>query len=82
MELGFATPKSGMRLIDEVPIHNKFELPDARLVAPGAPNRSVLLHRLSIRGAGQMPPLVSSEVDREAVKMIAEWIKGLPEAKR
>jgi hypothetical protein len=25
-----------------------------------------------------MPPLVSSEVDREAVKMIAEWIKGLP----
>ena len=25
-----------------------------------------------------MPPLVSTEVDREAVKMIGDWIRGLP----
>jgi len=82
MELGLVTPNGRMRLIEEVPIHNKFDLPDAKLVAAGAPERSVLVRRLSIRGAGQMPPLVASEVDREAVKMIAEWIKGLPEGKR
>jgi hypothetical protein len=38
----------------------------------------VLNYRISRRGAWQMPPLVLTEVDREAVEMIGEWIAGLP----
>ena len=82
MELGLTTSKGRMRVIGEVPIHDRFDLPDARLVAPGAPERSVLFHRISRRGAGQMPPLGTTEVDREAVEMIADWIRGLPPAER
>jgi hypothetical protein len=82
MELGVATSLRRTHLIDEVPIHTRFEVADARLVAPGAPERSVLYQRISRRGANQMPPLVSAEVDRRAVEMIASWIRGLPAAAR
>ena len=53
---GSTTPLDKMRLIDEVPIHDRFDIPDARLVAPGSPERSVLYQRISRRGTGQMPP--------------------------
>ena len=82
MELGLTTPLGEMRLIDEVPIHDRFDITDARLVAPGSPERSVLYQRISRRGTGQMPPLVSTEVDRKAVELIADWIRGLPPAAR
>jgi uncharacterized repeat protein (TIGR03806 family) len=82
MELGLPTSLGETRLIDEVPTHDRFGITDARLVAPGAPERSVLYHRISRRGAGQMPPLASTEIDREAVKLIAEWIRGLAPAAR
>jgi mono/diheme cytochrome c family protein len=82
MELGFATPVRRMRLIDEIPQHDRFDIADPRLVAPGSPERSVLYQRISRRGTGQMPPLASTEVDSKAVEMIADWIRGLSPAKR
>ena len=78
MELELTTPLRRTRLIDEVPAHARFDIKDPRLVAPGSPERSVLYRRISRRGSEQMPPLVSNEVDRMAVKLIAEWIRGLP----
>jgi uncharacterized repeat protein (TIGR03806 family) len=77
LELGLGNSLRGMNLVDERPVHADLGLPDARLVAPGSPERSVLYRRVSSRGGGQMPPLVSSEVDRRAVQMLGEWIKGL-----
>ena len=77
MELELTTPIGAMRLIDEVPSHDRFGIIDARRVAAGAPERSVLYQRISRRGTGQMPPLGSTEVDQNAVKLIADWIRGL-----
>ena len=57
--------------------HHRFDLPDARVVAPGHPERSVLLHRLSIRGPGQMPQLATGIVDEEAVTLFREWISKM-----
>jgi hypothetical protein len=82
MELDLGRSAAEMRLIDQVPIHDHFGIEHARLVAPGSPERSVLLTRISRRGTGQMPPLVSTEVDRAAVEMITTWIRGLPRAGR
>jgi glucose/arabinose dehydrogenase/mono/diheme cytochrome c family protein len=77
MELGLATPLAEMRLINEVPMHDRFNIADVRLIAPGSPERSVLYQRVARRGTGQMPPLVSTEVDREAVELMAEWVRSL-----
>jgi mono/diheme cytochrome c family protein len=82
MELGLTTPTAEMRLINEVPLHDRFDITDARLVAPGSPERSVLYQRISRRGTGQMPPLMSTEVDRKALDLIADWIRGLPRTNR
>jgi glucose/arabinose dehydrogenase len=82
MELGLETPVGQMRLIDEPPMHDRLDIADARLVAPGSPERSVLFQRLSRRGTGQMPPLVSTEIDRQAIELIAEWIRRLPNSSR
>lgn len=75
IELHINTDLADMRLLDNKPLHDTFGLPDARLVAPGAPERSVLLHRLATTGRGRMPPLSSAVVDEEAVGLLREWIK-------
>jgi uncharacterized repeat protein (TIGR03806 family) len=77
MELGLATPRDKMNLVGGRPQHDTFGLNNAMLVAPGAPERSVLLHRLSKRGRGQMPPLVTNQVDERAIKLIHDWIAQL-----
>jgi hypothetical protein len=51
----------------------KMNLFDARLVAPGKPDSSVLLHRK----AGHMPPLATAIVDDEAVLLLCEWIEEM-----
>ena len=83
MELGLGTPVGEMRLIDEVPAHDRFDIKKpAESSPPAHPSDSVLYQRISRRGTGQMPPLGSTEVDRDAVKLIADWIRGLRPAGR
>jgi uncharacterized repeat protein (TIGR03806 family) len=77
MELGNLTPLAKMRLLDTKPMHHTFDLRDAKLIAPGEPDRSVLLHRVALRGQGQMPPMSTSVVDEPAVTMLREWIASL-----
>lgn len=77
VNLHLSTPLDKMKLVNEVPIHDRFGLTDARLVAPGAPERSILVERLARRGTGQMPPLAASRVDAEAVQLMREWIRQL-----
>jgi uncharacterized repeat protein (TIGR03806 family) len=77
MELEITRKGERLNLIGARPQHDTFGLNDAMLVAPGAPERSVLLYRLSRRGPGQMPPLVSHRVDEDAVRLLREWIAQL-----
>jgi hypothetical protein len=77
IDLEFTTPIDKMKIIDVTPQHHTFQIPDARLITPGSPERSVLLYRLSHRREGHMPPLATSMVDREAVAMLTEWIRQL-----
>lgn len=79
MELEFTTKADKMRVFDVKPVHHTFELPDAKLIAPGHPERSVLLRRMSNREAGHMPPLATSLVDKQAVEMLREWVRGMQE---
>lgn len=80
MWLGYTTPLDKMRLVGETPLHDKFGIPDARIIAPGAPEKSVLLKRISMRGRGQMPPLASSQIDKEGIAVVEAWVKQLGES--
>ena len=77
MELEFITPLDKMRLIDAKPVHDTFGIKDAKLIAPGHPERSVLLQRITHRDKGHMPPLATSLVDQETVKLMEEWIRRM-----
>jgi uncharacterized repeat protein (TIGR03806 family) len=78
IELGTNTPLAKAKLIDEPPVHEDLGLQDARLVAPGSPERSVLYRRITRRGAKQMPPVSTNIVDVEGAKLIEQWIRSLP----
>ena len=77
IDVEFTTASEKTRLFDVRPVHDTYGLPDARLIAPGSPERSVLLHRMSHRDRGHMPPLATSIVDRDAVNLMKEWIGGM-----
>lgn len=65
-------------LIDAKPQHGDFGLKDARLIAPAQAGRSVLPLRVATRGNGQMPPLGTLAGDPAGVRLIYEWVQGLP----
>ena len=77
IDLEYTTPLDRMRVLDQVPQHERFNLPDARIIARGHPASSVLYHRMSIRGQGQMPPLATCRPDEQALSLLQEWIAHL-----
>ena len=77
IDLEFTTARDKMRLLAEPARHQTFDLRNAALVVPGHPEESVLVHRMGIRGPGQMPPLASSRVDERAVGLLRGWVRQL-----
>jgi hypothetical protein len=78
IDLAYKTPFAKAHMLSEPPIHETFGIADALLIAPGDPTRSVLYHRMSRRGEGQMPPTSTNRVDEAGAKLIRDWIKQLP----
>jgi len=73
-----ATATDDADLIDGSLVNNLGD-PLNRVLRPGDVTQSILLQKLSIRGAGQMPPLASSVVDPAGVALLTEWINALPD---
>ena len=59
-----------------MPIVSGFGLPNARLIAPGAPQSSVILRRLTVNDAHRMNPYRFA-VDEFGVAMLRDWIGTL-----
>jgi uncharacterized repeat protein (TIGR03806 family) len=67
-----------MGIVDVKPAHGSFDIKDARIVAPGEPDRSILLYRMNKLGLGRMPHIASNIIDEPAVELIRDWIRQLP----
>jgi uncharacterized repeat protein (TIGR03806 family) len=76
-DLRFSTPGTAMQICDVAPTSGDLGIEDALLLAPGEPDRSVLLSRISRRDAYAMPPLASSLVDDDGVALVREWIESM-----
>jgi uncharacterized repeat protein (TIGR03806 family) len=78
LDLRFDTPLSETNTCDRVPAFGNVGIAtDARIIAPGARDRSALLIRMSRRDEYQMPPLATFLVDTLAVSVIGDWIDSL-----
>ena len=73
----FDTPLQKQNLING-PVANQLGIAGAKVIVPGDTNKSILFHRISIVGEGQMPPLGKNVVDAKAVAVIGKWIASLP----
>ncbi|MDX2177027.1 MAG: PQQ-dependent sugar dehydrogenase [Candidatus Sumerlaeia bacterium] len=79
IDLRWATADEDAGLLNLTPQSATLGIENARIVAPGSPERSVLLARMATRDAQhQMPPLATSLVDEEAVQIVSDWIASLP----
>lgn len=76
-DLDWKTKLDKMKLIDVKPLHHTFDIADARLIAPGSPERSVLLRRIGTRDKGFMPPLATHSIDAAGLKLLRDWIAGM-----
>lgn len=77
IDLHFSTPRQNMQLVGVPPVHDRYGIREALLVAPADPSRSVLIHRVGTTGPGRMPPLASSVVDQAAVRLLSDWIRQM-----
>ena len=59
------------------PAHGSFGIADARLLAPGDADKSIIHHRMSRLGLGHMPHVGSNVIDEEAIELIREWIEKM-----
>lgn len=77
MDFRFHTSLSDSNIINELPSQSNLGIEDVRIITPGEPERSVLLHRVSTRGNNQMPPLGTQLVDRVGAELLEEWILSM-----
>ena len=73
MDLRYNTPLAQMRICEAAATDES----GAVLLAPGAPDDSVLLQRMRSTGEDQMPPLARALVDEAGVAVIDNWISQL-----
>lgn len=60
------------------PGQGTFYIPDAKVIAPGDPYRSILFYRMAKLGSGRMPRMGSGIVDENGLNLIHDWIQQLP----
>jgi mono/diheme cytochrome c family protein len=62
---------------DVAPSGTTLGIANARLIAPGEPDRSVLPERVNRRDQHAMPPIGSTVIDAQGVALLRQWIQGL-----
>ena len=70
-------PTANYGLIGVGPIHGSLNMKDSFLVAPGAPDRSILLERMRHRDKSHMPKIGTSRNDEDGIDLIQDWIRSL-----
>lgn len=77
LDLRYTTTLAGTNGCNRVPQAGDLGLANARIIAPGAADRSVLVARVNRRDAQAMPPLASTVVDAAGVDLLTHWVNSL-----
>ena len=77
MDLRDQTSLEDTNTCEQAPKNSSLGIENARLIAPGAPERSILLSRMNRRDIHRMPPLGSNLVDSVGVALIQDWLLNL-----
>ncbi len=72
----YSLASTSIGAINVIPTQSSFGIPDARLITPGKPDKSIVRHRLQTLDLGRMPPLGTSVVDTEGLALVSQWIRS------
>ncbi len=78
LQLPYGVSLEETKTLEVRPVQGTFEIPNAHILSPGDPYRSVLFYRMSKLGRGRMPHIGSEIVDEKGVQLIHDWIRQLP----
>src|SRR5438132_9176906 len=78
IDVRYDLPLAQMKIREVRPVQGTFEIPNAYILAPGDPYRSVLFYRMAKIGRGRMPHIGSELVDDKGLCLIHDWIRNLP----
>ncbi|MBI3411384.1 MAG: PQQ-dependent sugar dehydrogenase [Planctomycetes bacterium] len=71
-------PLKEMGIVNVPPAHGSFDIKSAKLLVPGHPEQSIIHYRMAATGLGRMPHIASRVVDDVGLKLVHDWIKGMP----
>ena len=77
IHLLFDTALASSNTCNIQPQSGNLGIANARIIAPGDPDRSVLVERINRRDVNGMPPLASNLVHSAGVTLISDWIARL-----
>ena len=77
IDLRYATDIEKTGMINQPPAQGDLGNPDSRIILPGNPDNSTLLHRVETLGPGRMPNIGSNKIDENAVQLLKAWINSL-----
>jgi uncharacterized repeat protein (TIGR03806 family) len=77
LDLRYTTALASTGTCNVTPTSGTLGITNAKVIAPGAPDSSVLLSRINRRDTYAMPPLGSMRVDTTSVAVVRQWIQGL-----
>lgn len=76
-QMTFDLPIDKTQMVDALPTQGDLGIKDARVIRPGDPGRSVLLHRIAKSGQGRMPRLGSHEIDAAGLSLLYRWVEQM-----
>jgi putative heme-binding domain-containing protein len=78
LELCYGPALEQTKTLEVRPTQGAFGIPNAHILSPGDPYRSVLYYRMAKLGRGRMPHIGSTVVDEAGLRLIRDWIQSLP----
>jgi uncharacterized repeat protein (TIGR03806 family) len=77
MDFRFTTSFLDTKSCNVAPVIDDLGFPDAKIIMPGKPERSIVSLRTHATSAKRMPPLATNKVDEQGVRLLDDWIKSL-----
>ena len=77
IDLRVGLPLAELGLCDQAPRAGDLDIPGARLLVPGDPERSIVSARMHTLGSTRMPALGSAQVDTAGLAVVDTWITAL-----
>lgn len=71
-------PLEELGIANVPPGHGTLGVAEGKLLVPGAPDKSLIAHRMKITGLGRMPHIGSRVPHETAIDLLNQWIAGLP----